>query len=264
MAQSLIAFYCFNDNDTSLVHDFSVNERHSSSETALTITADTGAVGKVGVFNGTTSEVDFGNITAFNSLAAFSIVVKFKIDTLPAATGYIVRRDESFNMYVNNSGDIGITIHDTAGIFSTLIHAAGLVAGVWYTIVATWDTENIKYYRDTDTVRDTEGAAFATMHNPSSSLYIGSGGGSSYFQGKIEMISFYSKCITSDEINAVMEYPSGIKYESGDGMIQTGDLIYNNSGAKEVCTWSEEFDERNFNDDEQHLFNDGEVMIFPN
>ena len=57
---------------------------------------------------------------------------------------------------------------------------------------------------------------------------------------------------------------NGIQYEAGDGMIQTGDLIYNNSGGKEVCTWSEEFDEMEFSDNEQQLFADGELQIFKN
>src|SRR3990167_4367927 len=82
MAQTLIAFYCFNDGSESAVKDFSTNERHSSSVSGLTINQYDNSVGYTCKFNGTSSYANFGNITAFNSLAAFTIVTKINLTTL--------------------------------------------------------------------------------------------------------------------------------------------------------------------------------------
>ena len=267
MASSLITYYCFNDNDTTLVHDFSGNERHSTTETGLTITTQTGAIGKVGYFNGSNTEIFFSGITGFNALTAFSCVVKIKINSFTgggAGNNYIAYRSGSFYIAITDTGGVEFNIYDSGAVLYQLTHAAGIVTGEWYTLVFTWDGENQKFYNGSSTADDSEGAAFLETDTVANDLILGSLSGGNTLDAYIEMISFYSKALTADEINAVMETPSGIRYEAGDGMIQTGDLIYNNNGSKEVCTWSEEFDEMEFKDNEQQLFADGELQIFKN
>ena len=78
------------------------------------------------------------------------------------------------------------------------------------------------------------------------------------------MISYYNRAITDAEIVTLLEQPAGLKYIAIDDKLGTGDLLLNNFGGKEVVTWYEKFDERNFSDAEEHLFKDEEQMMFHN
>lgn len=256
--QTLIAFYCFNDNSASSVKDFSVNERHSSSVTNLTISTSDLAVGKVGVFNGTSSTINFGNIAAFNSLAAFTIIAKIKLNLL-GVKQVVSFRDASHYLEITSANKIKFMLDNGSAI--TLTHTQVLTTGIWYAVIGLWDGINMYVYIDAiDNV--TSGAMTGTLSSNSNNLYIGNDGVDDWFNGSMEMISYYSKALTTSEIETIMESPSGIKFEAADAKLQTGDLILNNAGGKEVVVWYEEFDERSFSDTKQHYFNDTEPIIF--
>lgn len=267
MAQTLIAYYCFNDNDATLVHDFSGNQRDSTVETGFSISTASGAVGKVGVFNGTTTVLNFGNITAFDALMAFSFVTKFKTDAI-GARQVILMRQGCFILEITAAGKVKLSLYSESAALYELTSAESIVASTWYTVACTWSIATGNYMRiyinelaspDEDIFDPVE---METNTNP---LYIGATNTpGDYFDGMIEMVSFYEKELDDDEINTIMECPTGLRFEAGDGMIQTGDIIYNDSGGKEVCVWSEEFHERAFHDGEQRAFSDGGGMIFPN
>lgn len=262
MAQTLIAHYNFNDNDNTLVHDFSVNEWHSTSETGLTISTDSGATGKVGVFNGTTTTLNFGNITDFNSITGFSAVFKVNFSSFwGSGTALFASVQNLFEIQFSTAGVPIFYFYDSTSSAHNLTASDPLDLNTWYTIVITWDGENINYYNGSSDVLDTAGAADPSFDTSGSDFKLMD---SARLACKVEVVSFYSKALSTDEIDTIMENPSGIQYEAGDGMIQTGDLIYNNSGGKEVCTWTEEFDEMEFSDNEEQLFADGELQIFKN
>ena len=264
MASSLIGFYCFNDNDAALVHDFSGNERNSTAETGFAISTHSGAKGYVGVFNGTTTVLNFGNITAFNSVTGFSIVTRFKTDAI-GARQVISNRQNHHILEITAAGLAKITLYYSGAPAFIIQTSDTLVADTWYTVAVSWDGSDIYIYLDDADNVDDDTASGTALDSVANSLYIGATQvPGDYFDGMIEMISYYSKALTTDEVNAVMESVNGIKYLAGDGMIQTGDLIYTNSGGSEVCIWSEEFDEMLFSDSEEQLFNDGELQIFKN
>ena len=260
MAQTMIAFYCFNDNNVSSVKDFSVNERHSASTTALTIASYAYSVGKTCKFNGTTSNINFGNITAFNSLTAFTIVTKIRLTTT-GVKQVISFRSSSHGLEVTSADKIKFTINNGADI--SLTDTRVLVTETWYTIIAMWDGVNMSIYIDALDTPFT-GAMTGTMASNSNSLVLGYDTVDDWFAGYIEMISYYSRSLTDDEILTVLENPTGMKMEAIDGSLKTGDLILNNASGKEVVSWYEEFDERLFSDGEEHNFNDEELIIFKN
>lgn len=262
MASALIALYPFNDNDTTLVSDFSGNQRNSTVETGLTISTASGAVGKVGVFDGSTTELNFGNITAFNSVTGFSAVFKVYLTShWGGGPAVFARKQNVFEIQFSTTYNLIFHFYDSTSTLHTLTATTPLTLNAWYTIVVTWDGANIKYYNGSATPSDTVAAVNASFDTSAWELYLMR---SARLGCKIEMISFYSKALDYDEIEAVMENPSGVRYEAADGMVQTGDVAYNNSGGSEVCVWYEEFDEALFPDDEEMLFSDGELTIFKN
>jgi len=258
MALSFLGFYCFNNNSTSSVLDWSVQGRNSSSVTGLTISTDSGAVGKVGVFDGLSTVINLGDISAYDSLTAFSIVCKFKADVIGGRM--VLSSRVSHHIFeITAAGYLKITL-DGAG--STSVTSATLLtAGTWYTAIMTWNGSNAYIYiNNEDTV--TSGAIADTLNNNANSIYIGWYTPDYYFDGMLEMISYYNRAFDSSEIQSAMEFASGLKYEIADAKIQTGDLIVTNSGGREICTWSEEFDERLFSDEEDHQFSDETAMMF--
>jgi len=262
MAQSLISFICFNDNSASTVKDFSTNKNHSSSVTDLVVESFDGATGKVGKFNASSTDVDFGTVNGLNALTKLSICVRFRLSDV-GARGIISWRDANHILEVTAADKLKITIQ--AGASYILTDTRTLVAGVWYTAMITWNgtTGDLKIYVDgIDSPASTTGATGTTPTN-SNSLILGNNTGD-YFNGRVEMISYYSKEFNEDEVLALAESPTGIKFVSLDGYLQTGDLILNSAGGQEVVTWYEEFDERLFSDLEEHNFNDTELIIFKN
>lgn len=263
MAQSLLAYYCFNDNSVSSVKDFSTNERHSSSVTGLTIGTDSLAIGKVGIFNGTSTNVNFGNVSSLNGLTNFSLVVKFKMAALNNVQIISIRASNHI-LEITAANKIQITI--TTGISNVLLGTNVLAKDIWYKTIITWNgaTGSLKIYLDELETVDSSENPTGTMPTNTNSLLIGYDGAGKYLNGKIEMISYYNKVLSDNEIMTVFESPSGIKTEVTDAKLKTGDLILNNAGGRETAIWYEEFDERLFNDRDDHLFNDKELIIFPN
>jgi len=264
VSQTAISFYCFNDNDASYVRDFSTNGNTGTISAGITNSTDIGAIGRVGVFNGTTGMLTIGNVTAFNSITGFSIVCKLKAGAI-GARRVISHRLENHIFEITAAGNIKLSLYDSGLTVYTCTGADTLVEGIWYTVVCTWDAANINIYLNLLSSVTTAAAVFAALNSNSRTHYIGATDTPLYFfNGSLEMISFYSKELDDDEINAVIENPSGTKFISDDAKIQTGDLIYNAAGLPEVCVWSEEFDEIEFSDNEEQLFNDGELQIFKN
>ena len=261
MAITLIGYYCFNDNDTATVRDFSVQGRNSSTVTDLTISTDPGAVGKVGVFNGTSAYVNLGDVAAFDSLTAFSIVCKFKTDAIGNRQCLSSRVDHHI-FEIMASGVLKITLY---GAFtqSVQLNSNVLVANRWYTVVMTWNgTTGYIYLDNVDTFH--YDALSDTLNNNANSIYIGWATPDIYFDGMVEMISYYNRAFDAQEIESVLESASGLKYEIADAKIQTGDLMLTNSGGREICIWSEEYHERLFSDSEDHQWPDGTAAIWPN
>lgn len=260
MAQSLISYYCFNDNSASLVKDFSVNEQHSTTA-SVGISTDGGAIGKIGTFNGSSNNVQIPNNTAFDNITGFSIVLKFRVNAIGSVES-ITERNASFKLELLGSGALKFSIVDSSASVYTVTSTTILTAGTWYTIVARWNAEIASIYVNNFETEDNAGAGATNMETTSATHFIGRDFAGAFFDGDIEMISFYSKALNNDEINAVMEIPSGIQYAAGDGKIQTGDLIYNGSGQKEVCTWYEVREEREHKDGTQKQFKEGNLQIY--
>src|SRR3990172_9834763 len=115
MAQNILAYYCFNDNSAATAKDFSVNERHGVG-TAMTITTDPGAVGKVGQFNGLSSKITVIDFSEFDALTSFTVVAKFKVISFDpdgdAATNIevITFRDSNFHVLITTDGKLQFVI----------------------------------------------------------------------------------------------------------------------------------------------------------
>ena len=265
MAQNILAYYCFNDNSAATAKDFSVNERHGVG-TAMTITTDPGAVGKVGQFNGLSSKITVIDFSEFDALTSFTVVAKFKVISFDpdgdASTNIevITFRDSNFHLLIKTDGKLQFVIQTTVTSYE-LNDTNILSINTWYTVIAKWDGVNMKLYLNSLDNPATLSAT-GTLTSNANDLLIGNDIGTNWFNGQIEMICYYNRAITDTEIVTILEQPTGLKYIATDNKLQTGDLLLNNFGGKEIVTWYEEFDERNFSDAEEHLFKDEEQMMF--
>lgn len=257
MAQTLLAYYCFNDNDTATVRDFSLHGRNSAGS-SLSISTDAEAIGKVGVFDGINTNLQVTDFSETDGLSVFSIVAKIKLSAI-GVSHYISYRISHHLLEITTANKVKITL--TGSPNGTLTDTTTLSANTWYTIIMTYDGANIYLY--VNNINAVSSQAYTqSLNSNSNDLYIGYNGVDAGLNGKMEMISYYNKAFLAEEIETVMEYASGLKYEIADAKIQTGDLILTSSGIKEICVWSEEFDERLFNDGEDHQFNDGTASMF--
>ena len=261
MAQNLLAYYCFNDNSATTIKDFSVNEKHLTG-TDMSISTDTGAIGKVGIFNGISSKCVFTDFSVLDGLVEFTIVSKIKLTDTPPGPGnrIISHRTDNHDLFVDNNNKVNFGF--VTGVGYNFTDSRILNNNQWYIIIVVWDGATLKIYIDSIDSPFSSGAT-GTMLSTSEDLIIGSDL-TDFFDGKIEMISYYNRAFTDSEIVTLLEQPAGIKYISADDKLQTGDLLLNNFGGKEVVVWYEEFDERLFEDGEEHLFEDDEQMMFEN
>src|SRR3972149_2815376 len=107
MAQNLLAYYCFNDNSATVIKDFSVNEKHLTGAN-MTIATDSGAIGKVGQFNGSSSKCTFTDFSSLDALTSFTFITKIKLDVIVGdpVIQIISHRTDNHTLFVNTDGKI--------------------------------------------------------------------------------------------------------------------------------------------------------------
>ena len=221
MANNFVGFWNFNNNNAAAVKDYSTKGQHSTSCTDLTIGAGD-VVGYAATFNGTTSEVNFGNITSLNAIAAFTIMAKIAI---PAATGkakVITAKSGHHYLYVDAAGNIVFEI-DFASV-KVLTSAAVISYNVYHTIVAVYDGATMSIY--VDGVKDATTLA-ATGNTPSNGndFLLGNDGFADGLTGAMECCAAWTRALDTDEIEFVSNNPNGTPRLTNGDTVATGDLM---------------------------------------
>lgn len=240
-----MARYCsynFNENDATKVYDWSGNERHSTAVNALSIIA--GEIGYACDFNGTTAYANFGNIADFGGTDDITIHLKFKKDT--STKGFIIFKNNHFKISTDLANTITFSLY-IAGAWVNLSSVSTFTNGTWYKVVCKYDGTDMKIF--VNGTQDATAAQGGNLTASSSNCYLGYDGSTNYFDGKLENVEIYNTALSTDNITALNNWPSGwliTTYKTHEFL--TGDLVCTridtDGESQGVVTWK--VDDNNF------------------
>ena len=211
--ENIISEYKFEDNVLDTVG--------TNDGTPTGLTYANGLVGKTGVFNGTTSDVQipdtnelsFGNGT---SDIAFSISLLIRFDSL-GAPQIIEKRNniipsgtkEYQIAYASNDLDFRLFDNSSGGSLLRRYNIT-LSTSVWYSVIATYDgsgqANGVNLYLDGINVGSSSlNGSYTAMENGTSPVYIGKyfDGVANSVDGDIDCVRFWNKELTPAEINVI-------------------------------------------------------------
>jgi hypothetical protein len=222
----------FNENDASTIRDYSENGNDGTG-TGLTI-ADSASTGKEAVFNSSTDQIDFGNITDLNGAATMSASLNITIDS---TTGNLLVVDKSlvFRVRYNyTTNQLGVLLWVASG---TATVSAPLVVGTRYDVHITYSSGSLKVYVDGVEI-DEDTTKTGVIDSNSNNLYIGDTGSSNSAFFKLNEFKLFDKEATQANIDAWIAEPNGIYSDSSkNGNFAVGDVIGTNlEGIGEVLT----------------------------
>ena len=212
------AIYTFNENDATKCYDYSTNGLHVSTITGFSVVASD--IGIAGVFNGTTTDLNFGNILDLGGTGSVSIFAKVKVTA--GVAHVICDKSAHFNLSITALNKITFTV-DSGAAPLTLTSTTSIVNDTWTTIGAVYDGANMYIYMDG--TQDVTTAKTGNMNASVNIFHIGTDT-TTYMNGHIEMISIYSQGLSSDNIQAIHDRPGGFKIGMNDSTsFSNGDLI---------------------------------------
>ena len=230
------AAWNFNENSTTSVLDYSGNGLDSASVANLTTaSAD---VGYSGVFNGSSTKVDFGNVLDLggaDKLDIFCRVLRASSQANP-----IIYKANHFSLSINASDKV--VFKATIGAAEqTVTSTTSIAVDTYTTIGATYDGTNIVVY--INGTADATQAQTGNLVTSSSSVFMGTDTGD-FFDGRIESIDVYNTGLTSDNITALNANPTGLKYTfTRLHNLALGDLIskdqYSTAPTNMIVTFKE-------------------------
>jgi len=227
---SLEFAYTFNENNTTSVKDYSTNGRVSEGTTGLTIAA--GDIGKAGIFNGTTTNINLGNNIDLGGTDSLAIFTKLTIES--SQEHRILSKSGQFGLSINSSDKVVFFVRLASGT-KILTSTTSIVASTYTTIAGVYD--GITMYIYIDGAEDVTQAETGNLTSSSSAEYIGTDT-VDYLDGKIEYIELRSDNLTADNITALHERPGGLllnladssKYSLGD-LLEVTDGVNINKGV---------------------------------
>jgi len=232
----------FNKDDATAVKDFSGNARHAETVTGL-IVGSGETIGKAGGFDGSTSEVDFGDILDLGGSAdEITVMCRMKYDA-NAGTKYLCDKDNHFRLSLVSGAGLPTARFEVyiGAAWKTVTGATGLVAGTWYTITGKYDGTDLKVFVDDS--EDGTAAQTGNVDASSSDFFVGSSGAADFVDAHIETLAVFSVALSADSIEALDSIPNGIKYEwNAHHKLETGDLVVDNvinTNVQAIVIWEE-------------------------
>ena len=230
---SLEFAYTFNENDTASIVDYSTNAKVSEGTTGLTIGA--GDIGLAAIFNGTTTNINFGNAVDLGGTDSISIFTK---GTREATQEHrIISKSGQFGLSINASDKVVFFVRLASGT-KVLTSTTSIALSTYTTIGAVYNGATMYIY--IDGVEDVTQAETGNIVASSSDVLLGTDT-ADYLDGKIEYIELRSDNLTADNLTALHERPGGLLLDLADtSKYSLGDLLEITDGttiSKGVLTY---------------------------
>lgn len=152
------------------------------------------------------TKIDFGDLSAFAGLSAFSVGGWFYFNSLASRQDVFTQWGNSGNRGFNLL--VGVTAsraafyfsNDGSAIYTTGADAISLVSGRWYHLGAKWNGSTVTLYRDGVAVVSAA-AAFASMNNSTAGVRIGNGSETTEnpINGRASRVAAWSSALTDDQ-----------------------------------------------------------------
>jgi len=220
----MIAIYNFNENDATNVYDYSGNGNVVSAITGFSVVD--GDLGKAGVFDGSTTELDFGNIADIGGTDRLDIFIEQNLTT--SQEGVLVFKSQHFQVRINASDKVVFKVY-IGGAEQTLTGTVSISTGSYETIACIYN--GINQYIYIDGVLDNSRAQTGNLVGSSANLFIGTDQ-TDYYDGNIQHIEINAVGYTAANVVARNNAATGIKYEHVKATgYALGDLLENEPTA---------------------------------
>lgn len=215
---SVQLFCSFNENDATNVYDYSTHGRDASTITGFAVASSN--IGTAGVFNGSTTDLDFGNILDFSGTASMAIFTRLKVT---AGLAHIICiKSGQYELSINSSNKVLFQTKTSSGTV-TVTGTINIVNETLTTIGAVYDGANMFIY--IDAVADNSGAQTGNLSASSNNFHIGTNA-TTFMTGSVEMLAVYSQNISADTITAFNNRPGGMLNTVPDSSVfGNGDLL---------------------------------------
>ena len=178
----------------------------------ITYTAS-GKIGRCYTFNGTSSNVNFGDV--ISPTTAITVTAWIKSSSIPASEGAIVWKSgyssfwHGFRLTCYSAGNLGVMLSDGYGNDYDNTVATGCLDGNWHLVGFTWDGTTIYGYKDNSR---NAGASWAgPIGYISTDLLFGCAiGGSMWWSGEIDEVAIWNIPLTQAQMTDL--------YNSGNGL----------------------------------------------
>lgn len=210
----------FNENSTTAVYDYSLNARDATTVSNLTIAnSDRATASKAGVFNGSSTDLNFGSQIDLSGTAAVSIASRVK--STNGTAQIICNIDNQFTLGINASNQVEFTVD--AGAASSTATSTGTVPNNTLTSIgATYDGSDITIY--IDGAADGTNTRSGNLNGGGNDFHVGTDL-TDYLNGELEFLSIYSQALTANNHAAIHNNPGGIKITIDNSNIKNGDII---------------------------------------
>ena len=181
---------------------------YTGTSSNITYTAS-GKIGRCYTFNGSTSNINFGDV--ISPATGITLTAWVKTTSLPASEGAIIYKASyatnwcGYRLTVYSTGTVGFFLGDNTGNYLDITFGTTVLNGNWHFIGGTWDGTNAYIYLD-DT-RRTVTSWTGPIAYTSVNLYSGYNGSSMLYQGDIDEAGIWNKALTQD--NMLLLFDSG-------------------------------------------------------
>jgi len=135
---------------------------------------------------------------------------------------YIASKKNQYEIFIDTSGKINFLIK--TGSSTTIVANTALVAAANTTVGCVYDGAKMFIYLDGS--EDINAVKTGNLAASSNDFEVGSIGGGTFYNGKIEMLDIRSDVLSPNNITALDNTPTGIKYESRNiHNLDLGDII---------------------------------------
>lgn len=238
---SLLLHYNFNENDNSVVYDYSTNGKDATAINNFVVVA--GELGFAGRFNGADTDLNFGNVGSVAGTDQLSIFCKFNKDA--DKVQYLAYKRDHYRLYLDGVGKLIFEVFIGGGWFGPTSDLT-FNDSTWYNVLAVYDGAKIYIY--VAGLEDVSAVKVGNIDASANDFIIGSDT-ASFFDGDIEQVEVWNTAHNADAALAHSNNPIGIKYTTlQDHNLLLGDLIasrlYNVASAPKgmVVTYKDDND----------------------